>query len=43
MKKNFKFTYASELAGIFIIVAVIAMLVALFLAGREQGWFLACS
>lgn len=39
MKKNFKFTYASELAGIFILVAVILILVVLFLAGREQGWF----
>lgn len=39
MRKPFKFRYASELAGVFVIFALALLLIGVFLAGHSQGWF----
>lgn len=38
MHRQFKFKYASELAGTFVILAIVILLTGFFLAGRAQGW-----
>jgi len=39
MKQKFKFRHADEIAGTFVICAVVLFVVAVVLAGRSQGWF----
>lgn len=40
MSKPFKFRYVNEIVGAFVLLVVAAVVIAIFLAGREQGWFL---
>jgi phospholipid/cholesterol/gamma-HCH transport system substrate-binding protein len=39
MKQSFKFRHADEIAGAFVICAVILFVMAVILAGRSQDWF----
>ncbi len=39
MQKPFRFKYANEIAGTFVIVTLVLLLTGIFLAGRAQGWF----
>ncbi len=39
MKKPFKFRYVHEIVGSFVLLVVAAVIVAIVLAGRAQGWF----
>ncbi len=39
MKKPFKFRYVHELVGSFVLLVLLAVIVAVLLAGRAQGWF----
>jgi phospholipid/cholesterol/gamma-HCH transport system substrate-binding protein len=39
MQKPFRFRYASELAGSFVLLALIVVLAAVFATGNSQGWF----
>lgn len=38
-EKAFKFRFASELAGAFVLVSCLLLIVGIFVAGRGQGWF----
>ena len=40
MSKPFKFRYVNEIVGLFVLVVMAAVTAGIFLAGREQGWFL---
>ena len=40
MSKPFKFRYVNEIVGLFVLVVLSAVIAGIFLAGREQGWFL---
>jgi phospholipid/cholesterol/gamma-HCH transport system substrate-binding protein len=37
--REFKFRYANEIAGAFVILAFVLMVAGVFFAGRSQGWF----
>jgi tetratricopeptide (TPR) repeat protein len=39
MERQFKFRYASEIVGGFVLVALIILVAGIFVAGRKQGWF----
>lgn len=39
MKQKFKFRHADEIAGTFVIFAVVLFILGVVLAGRSQGWF----
>jgi phospholipid/cholesterol/gamma-HCH transport system substrate-binding protein len=39
MSKPFKFRYASELAGAFVLIALLLVIGGIALAGRARGWF----
>ena len=39
MAKPFKFRYVNEIVGAFVLIVAAAMLVAVILMGRAQGWF----
>lgn len=39
MKQQFKFRHADEIAGTFVILAMILLVVGVVLTGRSQGWF----
>jgi phospholipid/cholesterol/gamma-HCH transport system substrate-binding protein len=39
MSKAFKFRYASELAGFFVLMALGLLVAGVFVTGRSQGWF----
>lgn len=39
VKHDFKFRHANEIAGTFVIAAVVLLVVGIVLAGRSQGWF----
>ncbi len=39
MQKAVKFRYANEIAGVFVVVAVVLLVAGIFVAGRAQGWF----
>ncbi len=39
MEGPFKFRYASELAGGFVLLAILLLIVGIFIAGHAQGWF----
>jgi hypothetical protein len=40
VSKPFKFRYVNEIVGLFVLVVLAAVIAGIFLAGREQGWFL---
>jgi len=39
MNRPFKFRYASEIAGGFVLLGVVLLVVGFYVAGRAQGWF----
>ena len=39
MKEPFKFRYVNEIAGTFVLLAVLLMVAGIYLAGRAHGWF----
>ncbi len=39
MSREFKFRYANEIAGVFVISAAVLLVLGIFFAGRSQGWF----
>lgn len=39
MDRSFRFRYASEVAGGFVVLALLLLVAGIFLAGRSQGWF----
>ncbi len=39
MKKPFKFRYVHEIVGTFVLLVLVAVIAAIVLAGRAQGWF----
>jgi len=39
MKREFKFRHADEIAGTFVIMAVVLFVLGVVMAGRAQGWF----
>lgn len=39
MSRAFKFRHVNEIVGSFVVLAVVLIVVAIFLAGRAQGWF----
>lgn len=39
MHKPFKFRYASQVAGTFVIITLLILLVGIFVASNQQGWF----
>ena len=39
MSKAFKLRYVNEIAGAFVLVSVVLLVVGIYVAGRAQGWF----
>ena len=39
MNRTYKFRYASELAGGFVLAGIIVIVLGIYFAGHAQGWF----
>lgn len=39
MQKPFRFRYTSEIAGSFVLISAIFLVIGIFVAGKAQGWF----